>query len=70
VEETAYSVDKHIWLIGSGNLYNRAVKFDTSRDMFFAYLKKSANEATAMHDGIASLFHGGPARHAATEQHR
>ena len=38
VKETPYAVDKHIWLIGSGNLYNKQHKFSTSREEFFRYL--------------------------------
>lgn len=37
VGETPYAVDKHIWLIGSGNLYNRNEIFQTSRDEFFSF---------------------------------
>lgn len=39
VDETPYSVDKHIWLVGSGNLYNRNEMFYTSREKFFSYVK-------------------------------
>ena len=34
VNETPYTVDKFVWLTGSGNLYNRREKFKTSREEF------------------------------------
>ena len=34
VSESPYRVDKIIWLIGSGNLYNTGESFDTDRDEF------------------------------------
>ncbi|MGO9144930.1 MAG: hypothetical protein ACLQDF_01045 [Desulfomonilia bacterium] len=40
VKETPYAVDKHIWLIGSGNLYNRNKKLQTSREEFFSFLDR------------------------------
>lgn len=40
VKETPYAVDKHIWLIGSGNLYNRHETFPTSREEFFRFLER------------------------------
>ncbi|MFH1871100.1 MAG: hypothetical protein ABIK82_17400 [Pseudomonadota bacterium] len=39
IKETPYAVDKHIWLIGSGNLYNRHETFPTSREEFFRFLE-------------------------------
>lgn len=38
VKETPYAVDKHIWLIGSGNLYNKHQTFPTSREEFFRFI--------------------------------
>ena len=38
VKETPYAVDKHIWLIGSGDLYNRHETFPTSREEFFRFI--------------------------------
>lgn len=38
VKETPYAVDKHIWLIGSGNLYNKNETFPTSREEFFRFI--------------------------------
>ena len=40
IKETPYAVDKHIWLIGSGNLYNRSEKIQTSRDEFFQFFDR------------------------------
>jgi len=40
VKETPYAVDKHIWLIGSGNLYNRHETFQTSREEFFRFFDR------------------------------
>ena len=39
VKETAYAVDKHIWLIGSGNLYNKRETLSTSREEFFRFMR-------------------------------
>ena len=38
VKATPYAVDKHIWLIGSGNLYNKHKTFPTSREEFFRFI--------------------------------
>lgn len=40
IKETPYAVDKHIWLIGSGNLYNRHETFPTSREEFFLFFDR------------------------------
>lgn len=42
VDETPYTVDKYIWLTGSGNLYHRKQKFKTSRNEFFKFYRKQS----------------------------
>jgi hypothetical protein len=44
IEETPYTVDKFIWLTGSGNLYHRHQKFKTSREEFLKFYR---NQSTA-----------------------
>lgn len=40
IGETPYTVDKFIWLAGSGNLYHRHEKFKTSREEFLRFYRK------------------------------
>lgn len=40
IGETPYTVDKLIWLSGSGNLYHRGEKFKTNREEFIRYYRK------------------------------
>lgn len=42
VGETPYTVDKFIWLTGSGNLYHRHEKFKTSREEFLKFYRKQS----------------------------
>lgn len=41
VDQTPYAVDKHIWLIGSGDLYNQGQRLSTSREDFFRFIENS-----------------------------
>ena len=42
VGESPYTVDKYIWLAGSGNLYHRHEKFKTSREEFLKFCRKQS----------------------------
>jgi len=40
IDESPYRVDKVLWLMGSGRLYNKNLKIDTSRDDFLKYYRQ------------------------------
>jgi len=42
IRETPYTVDKYIWLAGSGNLYHRNERFKTSREEFLKFYRKQS----------------------------
>lgn len=42
IGEMPYTVDKYIWLAGSGNLYHRHEKFKTSREEFLKFYRKQS----------------------------
>jgi hypothetical protein len=42
IGETPYTVDKFIWLAGSGNQYHRHEKFKTSREEFLRFYRKQS----------------------------
>ncbi len=42
IGETPYTVDKYIWLMGSGNLHHRHEKFKTSREEFLRFYRKQS----------------------------
>jgi len=44
VNQTPYTVDKVLWLIGSGELYNVGIKFKTNRDEFIKYYNKRSSK--------------------------
>jgi hypothetical protein len=43
IQENPYRVDKILWLIGSGNLYNRKESLNTSRKEFLSLWKQKRN---------------------------